>query len=182
MVHRAALLQELLEPVPSEYMHTNKKLVAIDDAPQGNGLVLKFEDGTTTSVDALIGADGIFGYVRSHILGMDHPAVKPVAAGWAGSANLVPFEKARDELGAQWFEENRQYGWVGPKGIMIHGLTNDGKMVQCHGTSVDDNPSGDRRRPIDRQHLEGQFSEWLDGPISRGMINVRLPQFVFVSG
>jgi salicylate hydroxylase len=173
-MQRAALLHELLEPIPSENMHANKRLVAIDDSPQGQGLVLTFEDGTSTHVDVLVGADGIFGFVRSYILGADHPAVKPVAAGWAGVVNLVPFSKAEEKLGSRWFEENRQYGWVGPNGIMIHDLNSDGKMVQCIGTSVDHNPSNDRFKPIDRHFLDTVFADWLDGPIGKGMIDVRL--------
>jgi salicylate hydroxylase len=97
---RADLLRELLAPIPRENMHVNKKLVAIDEAPAG--LLLKFEDGTSTTVDVLLGADGIFGFVRGHVLGSDHEAVKAVPAGWAGTVNMVPFEKAREVLGAQW--------------------------------------------------------------------------------
>jgi salicylate hydroxylase len=173
-MQRAALLHELLEPIPLENMHTNKKLVAIDDNPEGQGLILKFEDETTTLVDALIGADGIFGFVRSHILGENHPAVTPVKAGWAGVVNLVPFAKAKEKLGSQWFEENRQYGWVGPMGIMIHDLNNDGKMVQCIGTSMDHSNSKDRVKPVDREFLDAAFADWSDGPIGKGMIEVRL--------
>jgi salicylate hydroxylase len=173
-MQRAALLHELLEPIPLKNMHANKKLIAIDDNPQGQGLMLKFEDETTAFVEALIGADGIFGSVRSHILGANHPAVKPVAAGWAGVVNLVPFAKAEEKLGSQWFEEHRQYGWVGPNGIIIHDLNSDGKMVQCIGTSVDHSPSNDRFKPVDRDFLDTVFADWHDGPIVKGMIDVRL--------
>ncbi|KAF2121027.1 hypothetical protein BDV96DRAFT_484648 [Lophiotrema nucula] len=174
MMHRAALLHELLEPIPRENMHANKKLVAIEQQP--HGLTLKFEDGTSESADALIGADGIFGFVRSYVLGDNHPALKPVAAGWAGAMNMVPFAKARDTLGPESFKINRQYGWVGENGLMIHDLINNGEMVQCIGTSVDRNPSDDRRKSINREYLETVFAKWLDGPVAKGMIDLLIDQ------
>jgi salicylate hydroxylase len=151
-------------------MHTNKKLVAIDEQP--NGLLLTFEDGSTIATDALIGADGIFGFVRSHILGKDHAAAKPVPAGWAGAMNLVTYTKAQSKLGAEILQQNRQYGWVGENGIMIHDSIMDGKMVQCIGTSVDRSPSKERRKPIDRKYLETSYSAWMDGPIAKPMVDV----------
>ena len=74
-------------------MHTSKKLVRIDQ--QAAKVTLAFEDGATVTVDALIGADGIFGFVRSHILGANHSALKPVLTGWAGVMKMVPLEDAR---------------------------------------------------------------------------------------
>ncbi|KAF2648246.1 FAD/NAD(P)-binding domain-containing protein [Lophiostoma macrostomum CBS 122681] len=174
MLQRAALLHELLEPVSRSTMHTNKKLVSIDE--QTNDLLLTFEDGTTITTDALIGADGISGFVRSHVLGSDHGAVKPVHAGWAGVMNLVPIAKAQSKLGAEVLQQNRQYGWMGENGIMIHDSIMDGKMVQCIGTSVDRNPSEERRKHIDRDYLETSYSAWEDGPIARQMIDLLLDQ------
>ncbi|KAI9666324.1 MAG: hypothetical protein M1821_004259 [Bathelium mastoideum] len=118
IVHRAAFLRELLAPLPRENMHTNKKLIAVDYTQDYN-LLLRFEDGSTVEVDALVGADGLFGFVRAHVLGADHEAVQPIAAGWAGVHNLVPFSKACDKLGADLFKKDRQYGWIGNEGLMM---------------------------------------------------------------
>lgn len=155
MLQRAALLHELLEPIPRSTMHAKKKLVKIDE--QSEGLLLKFDDGSTISADTLIGADGIFGFVRSYILGDDHQALKPVPAGWAGAMNMVPLPQAQGKLGAELLQQNRQYGWVGENGIMIHDSVMDGKMVQCIGTSVDRHPTENRRKPIDRDYLEEKY-------------------------
>lgn len=163
--------------MPRERMHANKKLVAIDStsgfAATGNGgLTLRFQDDSTASADVLVGADGIFGFVRGYILGPDHLATKPVPAGWAGSRNLVPFVKAKEKLGAKLFEEDRQYGWVGEGGLIMHDVLSNRTMTQCVGTLVDKNPSTDRKRKISRESLEDGFAAWMDGPVAKGMIDV----------
>jgi salicylate hydroxylase len=170
ILHRAVFLRELLVPIPREKMHANKKLVSI--AEQDKQLLLRFEDGSTAVVDALIGADGIFGFVRSYVLEDDHEAVKPVAAGWAAVRNLVPFDKARDTLGAELFEEDRQYGWIGEGGLMMHDVLSDRQIVQCIGTTVDPFPTAEHRKPIDRKYLQTAFASWLPGPVTNGMIDV----------
>ncbi|KAI4150841.1 MAG: hypothetical protein LQ340_003864 [Diploschistes diacapsis] len=69
-IHRAALLRELLAPLPQESLHADKKLEKIEEFNDGS-LKLQFQDSSSTVVDTLIGADGIFGSVREHILGSD---------------------------------------------------------------------------------------------------------------
>ncbi|KAH7082303.1 hypothetical protein FB567DRAFT_630703 [Paraphoma chrysanthemicola] len=174
MLHRAALLHELLEPIPKDRLHASKKLAEIKS--QEEGLLLKFEDGSEVLAHALIGADGIFGSVRAHVLGADHEAVKPVAAGWAGTMNMVPYAKAEAKLGAEILNENRQFGWVSDGGIFIHDSIMGGKMVQCIGTSVNLDTSGARRIPIDREYMEKAFVSCLDGPVAKGMIDLLLDQ------
>jgi salicylate hydroxylase len=169
-VHRAALLHELLQTIPNDRLHVNKKLAKIET--QEDGLLLKFEDGDEVLADALIGADGIFGTVRAHILGADHEAVKPVPAGWAGAINMVLYPKAEAKLGAEILKENRQYGWVSDGGILIHDSIMGGKMVQCIGTSVNQDTSGTRRIPIDREYMNKAFASCLDESVAKGMIDV----------
>lgn len=50
-----ALLQELPSDIP---VQLRKRLVKYEDTPEG-ALTLFFEDGSTTEVDLLIGADGL---------------------------------------------------------------------------------------------------------------------------
>jgi salicylate hydroxylase len=169
ILHRAALLHELLEPIPKDRLHAGKKLMGIEE--QNESLMLKFEDGSEVQADALIGADGIFGSVRAHVLGAGHEAVKPVAAVWAGAMNMVPYPKAEAKLGAEILKENRQFGWVSDGGIFIHDSIMDGKMVQCIGTSVSRDTSSARRIPIDREYMEKAFASCLDGPVAKGMID-----------
>jgi salicylate hydroxylase/6-hydroxynicotinate 3-monooxygenase len=68
-MHRADLHDALASAVPSEIVHLGKKLVALD---QGGGQVtLRFEDGTTASADAVVGADGVHSIVRDIVVGPD---------------------------------------------------------------------------------------------------------------
>ncbi|KAH7076915.1 hypothetical protein BKA63DRAFT_510996 [Paraphoma chrysanthemicola] len=174
ILHRAALLHELLEPIPKDLLHVSKKLAEIQK--QEERVLLRFQDGSEALVDALIGADGIFGSVRAHVVGADHEAVKPVAAGWAGAMNMVPYLKAEAKLGAEILRENRQFGWVSHGGIFIHDPIMGGKMVQCIGTSVNQDTSGARRIPIDREYMERAFASSLDEPVAKGMIDLLLDQ------
>jgi salicylate hydroxylase len=79
ILHRAALLHKLLEPISKDRLHASKTLAEIEK--QEEKLLLKFEVGSKVEANALIGADSIFKSVRAHVLGADHKAVKPVAAG-----------------------------------------------------------------------------------------------------
>jgi salicylate hydroxylase len=180
MLHRAALLHELLKPLPKDRLHANKKLSKIEE--QKEGLLLKFEDGSGVHADALIGADGIFGTIRAHVLGADHEAVRPVPAGWAGVMNMVPYPKAEAKLNTDFLDDNRQYGWVSDGGIFIHDSIMGGKMVQCIGTSVHRDMTGDRRIPIDREYMDKAFASCLDGPVTKGMIDVSCCRSRFVHG
>jgi salicylate hydroxylase/6-hydroxynicotinate 3-monooxygenase len=73
-MHRADLHDALASAVPSEIVHLGKKLVALD---QGGGQVtLRFEDGTTASADAVVGADGVHSIVRDIVVGPDEPIHK----------------------------------------------------------------------------------------------------------
>ena len=176
VVHRATLLRELLAPLPKSALHSSKKLVAIEE--EENELTLRFEDGTLDTADAVIGADGIFGLVRSRVLG-DDPSAKPVASGWWGCRRLVPFEEAKAKLGAQFFEVPRQHGWIGDRGFMMHDILDAGNTVQCVASGVEVGNQGireasERKLNVTRELLESCFKNWLDGPIARPMINVSL--------
>ncbi|KAI9881208.1 MAG: hypothetical protein M1830_007186 [Pleopsidium flavum] len=178
VVHRAALLRELLAPLPPAVMHASKKLVAInaDDTTAGGSVILRFQDGSTERADALIGADGIFGVVRRYVLGADDPAAEPVFGGWWDCRNLVPFEKAKEKLGEEYFKENRQYGWVGDGAFIMHDVLDNGKTIQCVGCCSEDWASDERKKALNREKLEASFATWIDGPIATGMIDLLLDQ------
>ncbi|KAH6991151.1 hypothetical protein BKA56DRAFT_512132 [Ilyonectria sp. MPI-CAGE-AT-0026] len=61
--HRAHLHQALLENIPKDLIHLNKKTVDVTTNPD-KGATLYFEDGTTAEADICIGADGIHSNVR----------------------------------------------------------------------------------------------------------------------
>ena len=104
--------------LPPQIAHFNKRLVGIDQ-PDGEGkpMTMHFRDGTTAETDAIIGADGIHSYVRSYILGKDHPCVPPQFTGTVAYRGLVPMNKVREMIGDE-FAENSQM-WMGPDRVIM---------------------------------------------------------------
>jgi salicylate hydroxylase/6-hydroxynicotinate 3-monooxygenase len=70
-LHRADLHAAIASSVPSEFVHLNKKLVALDQDTRG--VTLAFADGERIHADAVIGADGVHSLVRETLLGPEKP-------------------------------------------------------------------------------------------------------------
>ncbi|OAA70708.1 salicylate hydroxylase [Cordyceps fumosorosea ARSEF 2679] len=172
IVHRAALLSALVAPLPKAALHVNKKLETV--SVQGSKINLAFSDGATETFDAVIGADGIFGSVRKHVLqdGASLHAATP--AGFWDCRYLVPFGKAKAALGARYFTEHRQYCWCGGGAFIMHDVLDNGETVQCVVSAVEKDQPEDRSRPLTREILEMALKNCLDGPIARNMIELLL--------
>lgn len=171
VVHRASLLRELLTPIPSNRLHASKALTHIAALDSGD-VQVTFGDGESETFHAIIGADGIFGTVRRHVLQKAADNEGPSPAGFWDCRNVVPFEKARDTLGAEYFEEDRQYGWAGNGAFIMHDVLDNRTKVQCVISAVEDDPPKDRKRSLTRGFLEKVLDDWLDGPVGKGMIDV----------
>ncbi|KAK2599766.1 hypothetical protein N8I77_011492 [Diaporthe amygdali] len=175
VVHRASLLRELLAPLPTSGLHANKALSDITPAAE-NGVKVTFRDGHVETFHAVIGADGIFGAVRRHVLQETADTEGPSPAGFWDCRNLVPFEKAREILGAEYFEQDRQYGWAGNGAFIMHDVLENRTKVQCVVSAIEKDHPKDRKRPLTREFLEETLREWLDGPVGKGMIELMLDQ------
>ncbi|KAF2656265.1 FAD/NAD(P)-binding domain-containing protein [Lophiostoma macrostomum CBS 122681] len=174
VVHRAALLSELLRPIDKTRTHTNKKLSRIEEL-SGGRLRLVFQDGVTSEVDAVIGADGVRGFVREHILGADHPALRAQVSRFKDSRALLPMEEAKAILGAEYFDEShRQYGWIGDGGFFMHDVLDNGKTVQCV-LCIDTAEawgSDAESKDLYRSLLEQALANWTNTPLRRGIVEV----------
>ncbi|PSN69351.1 salicylate hydroxylase [Corynespora cassiicola Philippines] len=175
VVHRATLLAELLKPIDKSKMHTSKKVVRMEQLNTGR-VTITFDDESKFEVDAVIGADGVHGHVREHILGADHPALKPKLAGFWDCRALLPMKKAKEILGEQYFEEQRQYGWIGDGGFFMHDVLDGGETVQCVACQVIDETWGENewKRDLDRAALEKAVANWTDTPIKRNLVEAML--------
>lgn len=73
-MHRADLTDALASAIPDGSLRLGKKLAGLDQ--DGSEVALRFEDGTTATADAVIGADGVHSLVRDVIVGPDEPLHK----------------------------------------------------------------------------------------------------------
>lgn len=173
VVHRASLLREFLKPLPKTALHGNKKLTSI--TPADFGIEFTFQDGTVKKFDGVVGADGVFSSVRKYVL---EDAAEWVASpsGFWDSRNLVPFEKAQACLGREYFEVDRQYGWIGDGADFLHDVLKNRTMVQCIMSGIDTELPGDRKHVLTREKLTEQLTNWLEGPIANNMVDLLLDQ------
>lgn len=181
VLHRASILRELLAPLPKSILHANKKLSKIDTSDEN--IRLTFEDGSVDNFDAVIGADGIFSTIRQHVLQDTEGKYVASPAGFWDSRNLVPFDKAKSVLGEEYFELDRQYGWVGPGALIMHDILENRTMVQCVVTGVEMGPPPDgRKRPLTREFMAKTLSGWPDPSIAGRMIDIKKTRKVIRSG
>jgi 2-polyprenyl-6-methoxyphenol hydroxylase-like FAD-dependent oxidoreductase len=66
-IHRGQLQQTLLNEIDRDKIKLSKRLVSL--IQQSNKVEIKFEDGSTTEADVVIGADGIKSVIRKNIFG-----------------------------------------------------------------------------------------------------------------
>lgn len=168
VVHRASLLRELLAPLPESILYPNKKLCKIE--PQDDSVRLTFEDGHSDTFDAVIGADGIFSFVRKHVIGSD--ADKPTPAGFWNCVTVVPMELAREKLGDKPFENHIQWARGGGGAYTMTDVVENGTMVQIVMAHVETEHPDDRKQAMSRDDLKVAFHEWLSDPFAHGMIDV----------
>lgn len=96
-VHRARFLNELVNLLPPGAASAGKRLTDLHE--EGDGVALKFADGTEARHNAAVGCDGIKSQVRKVLLGGDDKASDAVFSGKFCYRGLVPAEKAIAILG-----------------------------------------------------------------------------------
>ena len=108
-IHRADLQAILSGAVGLDRIRLRKRLVGIDDT--GTRAVLRFDDGSTTDADLVVGADGARSLVRHWMLGYDDA----LYSGCSGFRGVVPVDKLPslpDPTALQF--------WMGPGGHLLH--------------------------------------------------------------
>lgn len=116
--HRADLHRALADAIPRERVnlrHCFTHLVNHHDRVEAH-----FENGTSISADALIGADGIHSAVRQALFGPE----KPRFTGCVAYRGLVPPDRLT-HLGL----ESRNQIWMGPGRHFVHYFVSAGKLV-----------------------------------------------------
>ncbi|KAF8515185.1 FAD/NAD(P)-binding domain-containing protein [Gautieria morchelliformis] len=67
-VHRARFLDALVNLVPADIAHFDKKCNSLSQS-ESNGVTITFKDGTTHTADIVIGCDGVRSAVRASVVG-----------------------------------------------------------------------------------------------------------------
>jgi 2-polyprenyl-6-methoxyphenol hydroxylase-like FAD-dependent oxidoreductase len=96
ILHRAELLALLLEAFGAENLHLGHRCISVEQ--DRTSVTAHFADGTNTSGELLIGADGLNSVVRSVLHG-DHP---PRYAGCTAWRAVVPFDSAAVRATESW--------------------------------------------------------------------------------
>ncbi len=117
-IHRADLLNALLSRFPAERLHVGHRLMDLID--HGNRVEGHFENGKSTTVDALVGADGIHSAVRRILFRGESPQF----TGCVAYRGLV----AADRLAHLKLPVEFQI-WMGPGKHFVHYLVRGGRLV-----------------------------------------------------
>ncbi|KAI0476285.1 hypothetical protein GGR56DRAFT_693637 [Xylariaceae sp. FL0804] len=154
-----ALMHELLRGVPPRQVHTNARIASIAEPPTpnnssggpnggggGGGVLLTFADGTRKRYDAMVGADGIHGVSRRHVLGHDNgdddddaaALAAPEPTGVWSLPVVVPLARAREAMGggpggSEFLDPRRgprQVSWVGDGFVLQQALVDGGDEVE----------------------------------------------------
>lgn len=108
-VHRADLLAVVQSAVPPSAVRLGKRCVSI--TTDDDGVLLEFDDGTTSRPDVVIGADGVHSLVRRTFAEPSPPTYSGICAYRA----LVPAEQAPD-----FARRHAQTLWLGPGRHLVH--------------------------------------------------------------
>lgn len=159
-VHRAHYLDELVKLVPNEIAHFGKRLEDIED--KGDGVVLKFHDGTTAEHSAVIGCDGVKSRTRQLVLGADHPAASATFSGKYAYRGLIPMTSAADLLGDELARNAQMY--FGHGGHILTFPIEKGKTmnVVAFSTKADGAWEGEWVKPMDKAAMFKDFEGWTE--------------------
>lgn len=104
-MHRADLHGALLSAVPEEVISRGKRLVNATPGAGAGGVVLRFEDGSSSTADLVIGADGVHSRVREIMVGQQ----APVATGRVAYRATFPARLLRRPIGTcvKWWGSDR---------------------------------------------------------------------------
>ncbi|MFI5607061.1 FAD-dependent monooxygenase [Amycolatopsis sp. NPDC051903] len=117
-VHRADLLGVVHSAVPPDTIRLGAKCVGLEVSD--DGAVLSFADGTTTTADVVIGADGVHSTIRNALLG-------PSPAAFSG---LCAFRALVPAADAPAFALRTAHTlWLGPGHHLVHYPISAGKLI-----------------------------------------------------
>lgn len=122
-LHRADLHRALMDPVPAAHVHLGKRCVGIEE--NADAVHLEFADGSCTTADVVVGADGIHSFVRTCLV-----ADERRFSGQAIYRGLVPSHSAPFQQ-----TEPRVMLWLGPDRHCVCYPVSGGRAVSVGATA-----------------------------------------------
>lgn len=169
-VHRSQFLGKLQENLPQGVLKMGKKLHSLSEST--NGVILKFEDGSTELADAVVACDGINSVGREFVLGAEHPAVKPVYTGGYNHRVVISLDAAKESFGEEYCSVLTQHGWVGDGGFLLTDLVDNGTSMQVIAgwLTKETWPHESPFIPWPKEQIVKDLQDW--GDIGRSMTKV----------
>ena len=106
-VHRARFLDTLVDLVPPEVAHFNKKCISVSQSGS-HSVTITFSDGTTHTSNIVIGCDGLRSAVRASVVGK---TANPKFTRTVAFRGLISEEEGVSALGEPI---HRPIAYVGP--------------------------------------------------------------------
>jgi salicylate hydroxylase len=126
-LHRGDLHRALVGVIPAERLHLAHRLTQLLD--HGDRVEARFENGSSVSADALIGADGIHSVVRHILFGPE----KPRFTGCVAHRGIVSADRLSN-LGLEF----RNQIWMGPGRHFVHYFVSAGTLVNFVAVTEED--------------------------------------------
>jgi len=124
-VFRPDLLQVLVDAVRArrpEAIHLGRRAVGMTQC--GGEVLLRFEDGTTATGEALVGADGVHSVIRRELFGGDNPRFLGMIA-WRG---VIPIDRVPRRI-----SRDKATNWIGVGGHVVHYPLRAGRLMNFVG-------------------------------------------------
>ncbi len=161
-IHRADLHNLLLKAVRNQKTVTlmnDFQVMEIEETDEG-GIAISSEKGERIQGSILIGADGIWSRVRSHI----HPKLQPSYSGKTAWRALIPIDKLTD------YYKSQVSLYLGPDSHLVHYPVRGGKLLNIVAVINDpEEPGKQWDRSGDSEQLIGAFQAW--SPDLRGFLS-----------
>ncbi|WP_329259638.1 FAD-dependent monooxygenase [Streptomyces pseudovenezuelae] len=150
-LHGADLLSALRSAVPGEWIRLGARCTSVDETA-GDGVVLRFADGSLARADVVIGADGVHSVVRGAVT---EPA-PPEHSGLRAFRTLVPAATA-----PEFARRPTHTVWLGPGRHFVHYPIAGGEAVNVVAVA----PAGDHTHEswsatASPEEFGAQFADW----------------------
>jgi salicylate hydroxylase len=151
LIHRADLQQALLRLLPEADVTLGRVVTGVDDGP--DGAELRFSDGTRTTADLVIGADGVHSSVRASLIADD-----PRFSGYAVYRGLIPADVV-----PSFSYDPRVMFWLGPRRHITYYPICSGEIIHFSAVyATGDSRPDSTSSGSEANDLAEAFADWND--------------------